>query len=162
MLHTIGGTIRRLMLGAAPPNGPSIPPPEPAPEQVAACAHVADAPLSVQRPPRVPPPPLSPAVAARSFVRWMQDWGLEGERPFAGPSGIWEFYLWHCKEHELTPIPDNMFAQALAKLVPKRLVRMRLEGKLERPTYYSIPKAKTPAAVVPPASTCVARRRAAA
>lgn len=89
-------------------------------------------------------PPLQPDRAARQFVRWMQEHEFHGEHPWAGANGIWEFYLWHCHEERLTPVPDNMFGDALEKVCAKRLVRDRSSGKLRRPTYYTIPELDAP------------------
>lgn len=97
-------------------------------------------PMSAVARARVLAPPLQPDRAARQFVRWMQEHEFHGEHPWAGPNGIWEFYLWHCHEERLTPVPDNTFGEALERICTKRLVRDRSGGKLRRPTYYAIPE----------------------
>lgn len=52
-------------------------------------------------------------------------------------------YLWHCREENTTPLPDNTFAHALSKIgVPKRLVPDRSTGGLRRWTVYYIAEVK--------------------
>lgn len=113
--------------------------------------------------------PLTPMVAARRFVTWMQEMGFTGERPWNGPrrdskgrtEGLWDYYLWHCDDERLTPIPDNMLGAALGELaakrrsmITKRQVRLNTKdasGKrvLYRPTYYTIAEPEEPAAAAP-------------
>mgnify|MGYP003648730796 CR=1 FL=1 len=91
-----------------------------------------------------PAPPLAPRAAAKRFVTWMQEHGFDGDMPWGGPSGIWEFYLWHCDEVRLQPVPNNMFGDALSAVVKRRQVRDRSTGKLRRFTHYVIPKLPEP------------------
>lgn len=106
--------------------------------------------------------PLLPKIAAGRFVAWLQEHGLDGDRPWAGANGVWELYLWHCDEERLTAIPDNMLGAALDRLCVKRLVRDYSSGKLRRPTYYTIPQtpAAKPAPKRPPQRTQKHRRAA--
>lgn len=93
-----------------------------------------------------PAPPLAPKVAARRFVTWMQEHDFTGEKPTSGDNGIWAFYGWHCQEANVQPVPDNMFFEALARVIPRRQVRDRSSGKLKRNTYYTIPELPEPSA----------------
>lgn len=86
-----------------------------------------------------PGPPLAPRIAAKRFVAWMQEHDFTGELPWGGAGGIWAFYGWHCHEANVQPVPDNMFAAALERVVLRRQVRDRSTGKLRRFTYYVIP-----------------------
>lgn len=85
--------------------------------------------------------PLAPAEAARQFVAWMQDLGRVGWRPWRGDEGVWSYYLAHCAEADLQPIPDQLLANALAQIAPKKLVRDRSSGEMERITLYDLPAA---------------------
>ncbi len=97
---------------------------------------------------QTPPLPLAPKVAAKRFVAWMQAQGWHGERAWAGKNGVWDYYLLHCACEDLAPLPDNLFAAQLARIVPKRIVRARIEGMPGRPTFYAIPPAPEPRAPV--------------
>lgn len=89
--------------------------------------------------PEPPKPPLPPAAAAKRFLAFLQDEEFTGDQQWAGRLGIWQLYLWHCQEHNLTPLPDNRLAEAFGKLAKKRLVRDRSSGKLKRTTWYAVP-----------------------
>jgi hypothetical protein len=94
--------------------------------------------------PKPPPPsaPRKPTVAARRFVSFLQDEGFTGDQRWAGKNGLWDLYLWHCYEENTTPLPNNVFGEALGKIAVKRLVRDYTSGKLQRPTVYHIPEPK--------------------
>ena len=94
-----------------------------------------------------PGPPLPARTAAKRFVAWMQEHDFVGEYPWTGHrksrfrpvTGIWDFYLWHCDEINVQPVPDNMFGDALGSVIRRRQVRDRSTGKLRRITHYMIP-----------------------
>lgn len=85
--------------------------------------------------------PLSANEAAKRFVEFMQAHELVGDREWSGANGVFENYLWHCDMEDLAPLPERIIANALSVLAPKRLVRDRSSGELQRPTIYAIPKA---------------------
>jgi hypothetical protein len=132
-----------------------------------AIAKAATAPLSA---------PCRPSTAARLFVEWMQDHEFYGEHRWSTrndlpgkPLGIWDMYLWYCREAQTPPIAENRFAEALSKRCKKRLIRDRSSGELRRFIAYQIPEralervasAKTPRKkVARVADTRVARRAA--
>lgn len=94
-----------------------------------------------------PSAPCRPSTAARLFIEWMQDHEFYGEHQWATrndlpgkPLGIWDMYLWFCREANTTPIAENRFAEALSKRCKKRLVRDRSSGELRRLIAYQIPE----------------------
>jgi hypothetical protein len=91
--------------------------------------------------------PLSPPAAAQRFRDWMLAWGFTGTREWSGPNGLWEYYRWHCADEKLQPIPDQLLANALAKIVAKKQVRDHSSGSLRRISTYCI-EAPTPPAKV--------------
>ena len=80
--------------------------------------------------------PLPAGEAALSFVEWVIEMGLEGERTW---SEVWALYNeWYCPEHNLIALPDNVFAHALKSYCHKRQFRAREGGKARRLTTYCI------------------------
>jgi len=81
---------------------------------------------------------LEPAEAASRFVEFVRDQQLHGTHMWAGGRGIWALYLWFCEEDQVAPLPENTFARELGRIVSKKQVRVRVKGKLHRPTVYVI------------------------
>jgi hypothetical protein len=84
-------------------------------------------------------PPLAPATAARAFLAWLQDMGLDGEHRWGGDGGLWELYLWHCHDTRNHAIPSNLLAAALAPLVDRWETADYSTGTRRRLTVYLIP-----------------------
>jgi hypothetical protein len=120
-----------------------------------------------------PSAPRRPSTAARLFIEWMQDHEFYGEHQWTTrndlpgkPLGIWDMFLWSCREANTTPIAENRFAEALGKRCNKRLVRDRSSGELRRLIAYQIPErapdqAKRPCKKAAQAHTTQVARKAA-
>lgn len=101
-----------------------------------------------------PSVPLRPDQAAARLLAFMQANDYTGQRYWSGPYGIWNFYLWHCDEEELQPIPDQLLANALAKVCTRCQVRDRSTGEMRRLMTYVITQR-----VEPPIAVAKGKRR---
>lgn len=106
------------------------------PPTVTRCRSIED--RAVARGPR--PFPRHADGEARRYLAWLQDWGLDGDRRWSGPSGLLALYGdWYCVDQWVRPLPDNVLGAALGRIVRVRQVSDYSSGVRRRWSVYAIP-----------------------